>query len=94
MDEQSIVNVFLDNINPIIGERDLDYVRGPFMDMIYILIEKEKFLLRFGQLKYTYSSKDNYKKSYQRNENNQVSMVKPSTLEEKEPLYKLPIAPT
>jgi len=89
MDEKFFAKVFHDNINPILIKRGHDYIKGPFMDMVYMLIEKEKFLLRSSQLKHTSSSKDNHKKSYKRNESNHVTIVEISTNEEeKKPFYK------
>ena len=84
MDKNLIRKVILDNINPILGICDLDYVRGPFMDMVHLIIEKDKFMLRSHQLKYTSSTKDNHKKSYQMKENNQINFLKLSSTKEYE----------
>lgn len=38
--EKFIAKVFIENINPILGSIGLDYVKGPFIDMIHMLIKK------------------------------------------------------
>lgn len=95
MDHKFIAKVFLHNINPINGTCNLHYIRGPFMDMVHMLIANQRYMLRFDKIKYTSSTKDNHKKSYQRKGNNQINMAEPSTrVECKEFFYKLHIAST
>lgn len=51
MDEKFFSKVFLDNINHILRDYDIDYVRGPFIYVVNMLIEKERYMLKSSQLK-------------------------------------------
>jgi len=44
MNDKFAAKVFLDNINHLLITCGLDYVRGPFIDMVHILIEKERYI--------------------------------------------------
>lgn len=63
-----IAKVFLENIYHFLNEKGLEHVNGSFMHMVYLLIEKEEFLVRSNLLKYTSSSskKDNNRKPYKK----------------------------
>lgn len=82
MDEKFVAKLFLEDINPLLRMCGLDYVRGPFMDMVHMLVEKERYMLIYGQLNYVHFNKDNHKKQYKRKDNNQVNMAEPSANEE------------
>lgn len=50
------------------------------MDMVHMLIEKERYMLRCDQHKFTSSSiRDNYRNPYQKKENTFVNETKPTT---------------
>jgi len=78
--EHFTAKVFLNNINPILGEKGFEHVNSSFMHMVHLLIENEKFLVRSNLLKYTSSSsnKDSGRKPYNKNDDNLIDAVEPT----------------